>query len=109
MSVENLAETLLEKLRQISQAETVVGKPIQSGENTIVPVSRVSLGFGVAGNGGSERRGSGGGARIDPVAFLVIRGDDVKVMPVSKETSVLSKVYDLIPDILAKFSDKKES
>ena len=108
MSIENLAETLLEKLRWISQAETVVGKPIQSGDTTIVPVSRVSVGFGVTGNSDTERRGSGGGARVDPIAFLVIRGDDVKVMPVNKETSILSKVSDLIPEVLATIKGKKD-
>ena len=42
MAIEKLAETLLEKLRFITQAETVIGKPIQAGESTVVPVSRVS-------------------------------------------------------------------
>ena len=46
MAIEQFADILLEKLRFISQAETVVGKPIQAGEHTtIIPVSRVSLGF----------------------------------------------------------------
>jgi len=41
MAIEKLAETLLEKLRFITQAETVIGKPIQAGDSTVVPVSRV--------------------------------------------------------------------
>ena len=49
MAIEKLAETLLEKLRFITQAETVIGKPIQAGESTVVPVSRVSVGFGFGG------------------------------------------------------------
>ena len=102
MAIEKLAETLLEKLRWISQADTVVGKPIQSEGTTIIPVSRVSLGFGIGGhNGNGELTGSGGGAQVDPVAFLVIRGDDVKVLPVNKDTSLLGKVYELVPDLVA--------
>ena len=72
MAIEKLAETLLEKLRFITKAETVIGDPIQAGESTVIPVSRVSVGFGF---GGHQNKGdtsaSGGGASVDPVAFLV--------------------------------------
>ena len=50
MAIEKLAETLLEKLRFITKAETVIGNPIQAGESTVVPVSRVSVGFGFGGS-----------------------------------------------------------
>lgn len=107
MSIENLADTLLEKLRLISQAETVVGKPIQTGTSTIIPVSRVSLGFALGGHvGKGDLKGSGGGAQVDPVAFLVIQGDDVRVLPVNKDTSLMQKVYEIVPDVIAKFSNK---
>jgi len=110
MSIENLAETLLEKLRVISQAETVVGKPIQTGNVTIIPVSRVSLGFALGGHvGKGDLKGSGGGAQVDPVAFLVIQGEDVRVLPVSKDSSMVQKVYDLLPDVIAKFTSKSSS
>jgi len=105
MAIETLAETLLEKLRWISQAETVVGKPIQSEGATIIPVSRVSVGFGIGGhNGRGELTGSGGGAQVDPVAFLVIKGDDVRVLPVNKENTLMGKVYELVPDIVAQIA-----
>lgn len=108
MSIEALADTLLEKLRWISQAETVVGKPIQTGNVTIIPVSKVSLGFGIGGHvGKGDLKGSGGGAQVDPVAFLVIQGDDVRVLPVTKDSTLAQRVYDLIPDIVAKFSAKE--
>ena len=85
MAIEKLAETLLEKLRFITQAETVIGKPIQAGDSTVVPVSRVSVGFGF---GGHQSKGdtsaSGGGASVEPVAFLVIKGDDVISCPSAK-------------------------
>ncbi|MDR0517042.1 MAG: hypothetical protein LBH25_08370 [Fibromonadaceae bacterium] len=102
MSVESIAETLLEKLKEIAQTETVIGEPIHSGESTVVPVSRVSIGMGMGGHSGKGNlASSGGGLRIDPVAFLVLRGDDVKVLPVEKGQSALSKVADLTPDVIA--------
>ncbi|MDR1811821.1 MAG: hypothetical protein LBQ87_03265 [Candidatus Fibromonas sp.] len=102
MSVESIAETLLEKLKNIAQTETVIGEPIQSGESTVIPVSRVSLGMGMGGHSGKgEIASSGGGVRIDPVAFLVLKGDDVKVLPVERARSALSKIADLTPDMVA--------
>ncbi|MCF0216655.1 MAG: sporulation protein [Fibrobacteraceae bacterium] len=109
MAIEKLAETLLEKLRFITQAETVIGKPIQAGESTIVPVSRVSVGFGVGGHANKgEISASGGGASVEPVAFLIIRGDDVRIMPITKDSSLVSKVMDIVPDVVNKFTKKKD-
>lgn len=107
MAIEQFAETLLDKLRWISQAETVVGKPINVGDTTIIPVSRVSLGFGLGGKSGeSDLRGSAGGASVDPVAFLIIRGEEVKLMPVHKDTGLAAKLYDLVPELISAFQKK---
>ncbi len=109
MAIEQFADILLEKLRFISQAETVIGKPIQAGEHTtIIPVSRVSLGFGLGGHSGKgEITGSGGGASVEPVAFLVISGDDVRVVPVTRDNSMLSKIVDIVPDVVSSFKKDK--
>jgi uncharacterized spore protein YtfJ len=102
MSVESIAETLLEKLKSIAQTETVVGKPIHSGDSTIIPVSRISVGMGMGGHTGkSDTASSGGGLRVEPIAFLVLKGDDIRVLPVEKAQSALSKVLDLTPDVVA--------
>ncbi len=110
MSIEALADTMLEQLKTISQAETVIGKPIQAGNTTIVPVSKVSLGFGLAGNKGKlEIAGSGGGIQVEPIAFLVVSEDGVSMLPVDKSNnSALSKLVDLVPDVLNTFK-KEES
>ena len=105
MAIEKLAETLLEKLRYITKAETVIGEPIQAGESTVIPVSRVSVGFGGHQNKG-DTSASGGGASVEPVAFLVIRGDDVRIMPITKDSSLVSKIMDIVPDVVNKFSGK---
>ncbi len=108
MPIDNLAETILEKLRVISQAETVVGKPIQAGNTSIIPVSRLSMGFGLGGGTKSDLAASGGGLSIEPVAFLAITGDDVRIIPVSHDSSIISKVADLVPDLVSAFRGKKE-
>ena len=112
MSVEDLANSMLEKLKGISQAETVIGKPIQAGEATIVPVSRVSLAFGLGGNKGKiEMTGSGGGISVEPIAFLVVNAGEVKLLPVNgKEASAVSKLVDLVPDVVEAFKkDEKKA
>ncbi|MCL2283493.1 MAG: hypothetical protein FWC26_09275 [Fibromonadales bacterium] len=115
MSVETIAEALLEKLKTIAKTETVIGEPVRSGESTIIPVSRISIGMGMAGHTGkSDTATGGGGLRIDPVAFLVLGEDidDIKVLPIEKAQSALAKIADLTPDVLAlllkNFSKKSE-
>lgn len=109
MAIENLAESLLEKIKLITQAETVIGKPITVGDTTIVPVNRISVGFGIGGHSGkADTSASGGGASVEPVAFLAITNDDVRVLPVTKDTSTMSKVMDLVPDVVSKFCKRSE-
>lgn len=105
---ESLASTVLQKLREIGQTETIVGKPIVAGDATLIPVSKLSIGFGVGSNGGKlELSGSGGGVSVEPIAFVVIRDGSVRVMPLSHHKDVLTKVVDLIPDALSML--KKDS
>jgi uncharacterized spore protein YtfJ len=115
MVIEALVETVLVKLREAAQTETVIGKPITVKNTTLVPVSRVSIGFG-AGGGKQERDGkggecTGGGISIEPLAFVVIRDEKVELVSMKGEESAFAKVVDLIPDIVEKVKDfrsKKE-
>jgi uncharacterized spore protein YtfJ len=106
--IDTLAETILEKLRAVSQAETVIGKPILSGSTTVIPVNRVSMGFALGGKK-DDASVSGGGVSINPVAFVVISENDVRVMPISKDNSIVSKVADLVPDVLSAFKGKSKA
>jgi uncharacterized spore protein YtfJ len=115
MVIEALVETVLAKLREVAQTETVVGKPITVKNITLVPVSRVSIGFG-AGGGKQERDGkggecTGGGMSIEPLAFVVIRDEKVELVSMKGEDSTIAKVIDLIPEVVEKVKDfrgKKE-
>ena len=88
-----LMRTTLDSVRAMADANTIVGAPIQADGVTLIPVSKLS--FGVAG-GGTEFTtkkqpagdnafggGSGASAKLEPVAFLVIRDGSVKLLPVS--------------------------
>lgn len=112
MVIEDLVKTVLSELREITKTETVVGEPIKVGKTTILPVSRISVGFGVGG-GSSEKKsgrgeGTGGGVSIEPVAFFVVRDEKVELVTIKKEEIGLGKVIDLVPQIVEKVKDFKE-
>ena len=88
-SVSELMETTMTKIREMVDSNSVIGEPITTPDGvTLIPVSRVSLGFGSGGGAygqTSERFGGGGGAgvKIDPVAFLVIKDGQTRMVPVA--------------------------
>jgi uncharacterized spore protein YtfJ len=109
MSVAETLDNVLEKVKSLVQAESVVGKPIQAPDGSIiVPICRISVGFG--GGGGSKSQGegvaTGAGAVVTPVAFLVLRPDRTDLVPLDRESWQFGKVVDFIPDIIEKFRRK---
>jgi sporulation protein YtfJ len=112
MTLENIMKSVMEELKQVAKTETIVGKQIIAGGSTIVPISKVSL--GIAGGGGSgkdnkEGAGLGGGATIEPIAFIVVTNGKAQLLPLHDNAGTLGKVIDLIPDVLDKFSGKGDS
>ena len=104
MVIENLVKTVLSELKRITQTETVIGDPIEAGGVTIIPVSKVSVGFGIGGAKASEKNregeGTGGGVLIEPVAFIVVREKKVELLSMKKESLGLGQVVDLIPEVI---------
>jgi uncharacterized spore protein YtfJ len=99
---------MMEKLEQFLVSKTVVGEQIQVGAYTIIPF--ISLGFGVGaglGDGQDEKRngGSGGGggigASIKPLAVLLIKDDQVQMLPI-KKSGGLEKLIEMVPGIMDK-------
>ena len=86
--LESLVKTAMEKIREMTDCETVVGKPIVTSDGTtVIPVSKVSFGFA---SGGSDLPtkttkdqfggGSGAGITIQPMAFIVIHNGETKLL-----------------------------
>lgn len=122
--INDMIKNFLEELKQIVRTETVVGQPIQAGDSTVIPVSKVMFGFG--GGGGtsqSEKKesgggtGIGGGASIEPLAFIVISEGKAQLLSVKEKGGITpGKVVDLLPEIIeqlkgfkSKKSKEKES
>jgi sporulation protein YtfJ len=98
----------MEKIREMVDVNTIIGEQIKVNENvTIIPVSKVSYGFG---SGGSDLPvknstkdlfggGAGAGVSIKPIGFLVVTGDNVKFMQV-KEDYKATTIADVIPSVV---------
>ena len=110
----NLVEVLqviVGELKTIARSETVIGQPVVAGDRTIIPVTRISVGFGAGGgeDGRPEKGprfggGGGGGAVIEPVGFLILDRDKVSILT-AKDRTAFDKVIDAAPDILAAIKD----
>ncbi|MDP6416561.1 MAG: spore germination protein GerW family protein [Gammaproteobacteria bacterium] len=113
MAVEDLIQTVLEELRNIAQTEVHVGKPMEVGNAHVIPVSKISMGFGAGGIGGEgehgQGRGTGGGVSVEPVAFLVVREDDVQLLHLQAPGSPIGQLMELIPDIIDQLKERLDN
>ena len=111
-SVETLIEKVMGELHRIVQTETVVGEPVQAGNVTLIPVSKISFGFGAGGQEGKGQSGTGGGATVEPIAFVVIDAEGrVQILNLKDKEASLGQLVGLVPDALAKirkFMGKKK-
>ncbi len=127
----DIIRSSLEKVKEFANSETVIGEPITVGGTTIIPVSRITMGFASGGidYAGKKNRdagpkpnnfggGGGTGVNITPIAFLVIsENGTTEILPVTgyEDGSSVDKITSLIersPDILARLRDvftKKKS
>ncbi len=121
--IEGLMITAMNSIADMIDVNTIIGEPIETSNNiVIIPISKVSFGFAA---GGSEFRGetideykkkekeeaiqyrlpfgggAGAGVNINPVAFLIIQGNNVKLLPVD-HTSCIDKLLDYMPDLMEK-------
>jgi uncharacterized spore protein YtfJ len=116
MSLSEVIKTALDQINFIAKTETVIGEPITAGKVTLIPVSRVSIGFAAGGAGGEGKSGSGagtgGGVTVTPVAFISILDDRVQVLPMERNDPSLSKILSMAPELIkqvSKFMGKKST
>ena len=123
--INDLMGTVMGKLREMADVSTVIGESITTPEGiTIIPVSRVSMGFASGGTDftGKHQKdgqaspfgaGTGGGVKIEPLAFVVIKDGHVRVMTIEPPASTtVDRIIDSAPEIIDKISamvDKKKA
>ncbi len=106
----------MQKIKEMVDANTVIGTPIETSGVTIIPVSKVSVGFASGGSEfvskhqkpeGNNTFGGGGGAsvKVTPVSFLIIKGDTVKLLPVDPPAATTAdRVVELVPELMERVS-----
>jgi len=113
-TAEQILKTLLDEIKAIARTETILGEPINVGNNTIIPVCRILMGFGAGGGEGEvqEKRGGsggggGGGVKVEPAAFIVIKGEEVTVL--GAKPGKLEGLFEAVPGIIEKIQQIKKS
>ena len=103
----DLMETTMTKIREMVDSNSIIGEPITTPDGvTVIPVSRVSFGFGTGGSdyGKSVEKFGGAGAagvKIDPVSFLIIKDGLTRVVPVAvPPNGSIDRVLDLVPEVI---------
>ncbi len=115
-NVVDILKGVVGELKEVARTETVIGEPVTVGDRTVIPVVKISFGFGAGGGQkegdktGEFGGGGGGGARIEPTAFIIMDKDAVRILPVAK--GKWEGIVDAIPGLakkLAKWKDKFKS
>ena len=113
-SLPNMLENTIAKIREMIDVNSVVGDPITTPDGvTFIPVSKVSAGFGGGGSDYVSRNlnkqenpfggGAGGGVKVTPIAFLIVKEGNVRMLPVAAPANTTAdRIVEQVPDVLDK-------
>ena len=114
-----MLETTIQKIRELVDVNSVIGQPITTPDGvTIIPVSKVSVGFGGGGSdfvnskGGENPFGGGvgGGVSVTPTCFLIVKDGNVRMMPVATPANTTAdRIVEMVPDTLDKLTSYLDS
>ena len=121
-NISDMISSAMERMQKMVDVNTIVGQPVQVGEDvTIIPITKVHIGMGGGGTDFATKSalaakkdpfggGMGAGVSVDPVAFLVIQGKSVRMLPVAEPASTtLDRVVEQAPELLDKLADFLDS
>ena len=113
----NMLESTIQKIKEMVDVNSVIGTPITTPDGvTIIPVSKVSVGFGGGGSDFTTKSsrpgednpfggGAGGGVKVTPICFLIVKDGAVRMMPVAEPASTTAdRIVEMVPDTLEKLS-----
>ena len=112
----NMLDNTIAKIREMVTANSVVGEPIVVDEGvTIIPISRISIGLGGGGSDFVSKHpnnqenpfggGVGAGVKVSPVAFLIIKDGNVRMIPVATPANTTAdRIVEMVPDTLDKIA-----
>ncbi len=109
-SFESTVTSLFQGMDHFISSKTVVGDAITVGDTIILPLVDVSFGVAAGANSGDTKNSGGGGlgGKISPSAVLVIKDGNIRLVNVKNQDAV-TKVLDMVPDFVNKFTAGKKS
>ena len=116
-AISAMMEASMGKIREIVDSNTVVGEPIVTADGvTLIPVSRLSFGFGCGGGDYGKQpdklgAGAAAGVRVEPMAFLVVKDGVTRMLPVGTPAiTTVDRIVEMVPQVMDRvegFIDKK--
>lgn len=116
-SISAMMEASMGKIREMVDSNTVVGEPITTADGvTLIPVSRLSFGFGCGGGDYGKQQdklgaGAAAGVRVEPMAFLVVKDGVTRMLPVGMPAiTTVDRIVEMVPQVMDRvegFIDKK--
>ena len=101
-------------IKSEAKTDTVVGDQFDLGEFKCVPVIKVGMGFGSGGGEGTEAKGrkgegmgAGAGVGIEPIGFLVTRGEEISFLAAGK-TKGLAAAFEKVPDLIETIAKNRQ-
>ena len=120
--VGGILDITIDKMRAMADSDVIIGDKIILDQGVVaVPISKVSYGFASGGTdfgcksaAGQKMFGGGGGGgmSVTPVAFLVCKEGEVKLLPLSFNQGAADKAVSLVPELFDRvvglFQKKKQ-
>lgn len=116
-AISAMMEASMGKIREMVDSNTVVGEPIVTADGvTLIPVSRLSFGFGCGGGDYGKQldklgAGAAAGVRVEPMAFLVVKDGVTRMLPVGTPAiTTVDRIVEMVPQVMDRvegFIDKK--
>ncbi len=118
-SIQSLMETTLETIKGSIDANTIIGDPIQTESTVVVPISKVTIGFGIGGGEYSKGHdnddnihndkkdsnfagGSAGAISVSPVAFVVVENGETRLMSLDSNINLVDNILTVTPRVIEK-------
>lgn len=120
--IQGLMQTAMANIREMVDVNTIIGDPVETPDGTVIlPVSRVGFGFAAGGSefeGGGVSKGaadaegsehpfgggSGGGVSITPIGFLIVHGNNVRLLSTDNQNQLFDRLIDMAPNVMERIS-----
>ena len=112
-NVVEILHSVVGELKEMARSQSIVGEPITVGDKTVIPVVKMTVGFGAGGGQGEAEKkksgfggGGGGGVSIEPAAFIIMDKNGISLLPAKKGN--WESLIEAIPGVASKIANLKD-